>query len=583
MLVTTVAIMAVVAFAVIGWKAVRGDSDPSGSSGSGWNELALVNRTSGEVVILDDGGELVREIVGNGRVSDVFSIGDRLALVGPTQIVLEGGDETQTIPIERTDTVTPVRTAGTLHLVVGKPNGGNVVIVDVATGETLDIGALASQAQPQIFANPLLFAETLRVSADATSFAIADASSFQTIVVRQGSEDVSFFGSQPVALSDDRVATSQIIGGQADVELLDYDRDSKARVPTEIPAGGLMIDDDLLMVGIDGGVYRVGDGQSEAERIGKIAVPSGATVASIQPTFDGERLVVDGTVFAAVIDLDGETLFTTTFPSPVDVDTPFPSWTCLPVGGDEAFHSLISLETGDQLADLTGLAVSGAASDGCTVIGERADATEVVAADGHTSLGAVRAATIGPDGRTVVRTTITGTTEILRIDDDFEIGETIDISDLAPIGRDDRLPGLVGLVASEQDLTPQRPEADVEEEPERGRIARRHLSEDQLGLRERGQPTEHQLAPGAATGGPVGQFDRQLGPTHEAVPDGDHAPFVAQDDHVATVVDRTPDPRVLVVSCGSRQGRRGRPAAAHQHDVMRADLGVAGERDDQPW
>ena len=428
MLVTTVAIMAIVAFAVIGWTVVRGDGDSPGGERGGWNEIALVDPTSGDVVVVDGEGEVVSAGEGSGRVSEVYAVGNRTALVGTSQIVLVGDGEQTAIPIDRTDTVTPIRTPGTLHLIVGATSGGDVVIVDVISGEQLDIGALAAQAEPQIFANSLMFAETVRWSADATSFAVADASSFQTLVVQSGSTDVAFFGSQPVALSDELVVTSQTIGGQADIELLDYERDSKARVPTPIPAGGMMVGDALLMVGIDGGVYRIEAGATEAERLGQVAVPSGGTVTSVRPTFDGERLLVAGIAFQAVIDLEGDTIFTTTFTTPVDTATPHPGWTCLAVGGEGSYHSLVALETGDQLADLSGVDVIGASADGCTVLGERAGITELIDADGTVSLGRVRAATLAPDGRTVVRTTTTGTTEIVRFDDDLEPGDTVELT-----------------------------------------------------------------------------------------------------------------------------------------------------------
>ncbi len=429
MLVTTVGIMAIVAFAVVGWTVVRSDADSFSGGGGNWDEIALVDPVSGAVTVVDGDGTVVRTAVGLGRASEVYSIGDRMALVGPTQIVLEGGDTPITLPIGRTDTVTPIRTPGTLHLIIGSANGGNVVIVDVASAEQFDIGAMAEQTQPQIFTDPLLFAETVRWSANASSFAVADASSFQTIVVRRGSDEVGFFGSQPVALSDDRVATSQTIGGQADIEILDDERDSKVRVPTPIPAGGVMVDDDLVMVSIDGGVYRVASGQTEARRLGQVAVPAGATVVGVRPTFDGERLLVSGTVFEAIIDLEGRTIFTTTFTTPVDVEAPDPEWACVAIGGRDAFHSLVTLDTGDQLADLSGVEVIGTSADGCTVLGERAGVTEVITADGVVSLGRVRHAALGPDGRTVVRTATTGTTEILQIGDDLELGDPIPITD----------------------------------------------------------------------------------------------------------------------------------------------------------
>ena len=72
--------------------------------------------------------------------------------------------------------------------------------------------------------------------------------------------------------------------------------------------------------------------------------------------------------------------------------------------------------------------MTGTSSDGCTVIGERAGISEVVSGDGSVRLGQLRDATLGPDGRTVVWTTTTGRTELVTIDDDFELADPIDIS-----------------------------------------------------------------------------------------------------------------------------------------------------------
>ena len=116
----------------------------------------------------------------------------------------------------------------------------------------------------------------------------------------------------------------------------------------------------------------------------------------------------------------------------MDDAVPLPGWTCLPVGGGEHYHSIVALDSGEQLADLSGLEVTGTSSDGCTVLGQRDDLSEVVTAAGTVPLGRVRTATLGPDGRTVVRTTVTGATQILRIDDDLAVGDPIDVSAAAP-------------------------------------------------------------------------------------------------------------------------------------------------------
>ena len=60
--------------------------------------------------VVDEDGEEITTIRGTGRVDSVHASGDRLALVGATQIALVGidGDEPIVIPIEQGSTVSRV-------------------------------------------------------------------------------------------------------------------------------------------------------------------------------------------------------------------------------------------------------------------------------------------------------------------------------------------------------------------------------------------------------------------------------------------------------------------------------------------
>lgn len=426
MLASTVAITAVVALGLVAWRFVGGGDDGSGGERGDWDEIALVDRSSGAITRLDDEGELIDTTVGLGRVTEVHTISDRLALVGPDQIVLTGPDaEPVTVPFDRGSTVTPIRTTDQLHLAVGQPGGGNILIVDATSGDVLDVGALADQASPR------LFVETVRWASDASAFAVGDARNFQTIVVQPGVDEAVFVADQPIAVAPELVATSQVVGRQADVALRDFERQSRAFVPTEIPAGGVLDNDRLVMVAEDGGVYRVATGDEEANRVGVVAVAGGDRVNGVHPIGGGDRLVVTGQLFEAIVDLDGRTVYTTSFTSPPDIAVPHPSWTCLPIGGVTDARSLIDVETGELLADLTGMTVAGTSSTGCSVLGDRDGVFELVEADGTAPLGAARTAVLGPDGRSVVRTTAAGRTELVRINDDFELEDAIDLSEHA--------------------------------------------------------------------------------------------------------------------------------------------------------
>ncbi len=97
--------------------AIRGDGDDDDGGATTWNAVALVNRVNGAVRVLDEDGEEITTIRGTGRVDDVHASGDRLALVGATQIALVGidGDEPIVIPIEQGSTVEPRRHRWFVH------------------------------------------------------------------------------------------------------------------------------------------------------------------------------------------------------------------------------------------------------------------------------------------------------------------------------------------------------------------------------------------------------------------------------------------------------------------------------------
>jgi hypothetical protein len=427
MLVSTLAITAVIALAIVGWRAVQGEAAVEIGDAGKWNELALVNGTSGEMVTVDSAGVQIDRHVGLGRVIEIHTLGERMALIGTDQIVFTSADETEPliVPFDRTDTVKRLAIADQLIFAIGRESGGNLTIIDGVTGDVLDIGALAGQN------NPLLFVETLKHNDAGTRFAAADAANFQTILVTAGEIAPVFYRDVPIAVGEQVVATSGVLGQRADLGLYDEEGKELTLVPSQIPAGAVINDERVIMLSVDGNVFQIDRDDSEPTRLGVVAIPPNGSIQWVRPTFDGQRLVIFAGVSQTVIELDGKTLFTTTFANTVTAPLPDPGWSCLPIGGEGGYHSLIALETGEQLADLTGFEVTGTASDGCTVIGERGDLTEVITAGGVIPIGRVRNAELGPDGRTVIRRTTTGDTELLQINSDLELEEPIDLGELA--------------------------------------------------------------------------------------------------------------------------------------------------------
>jgi hypothetical protein len=431
MLVTTVGITAVVAAGVFGWRMLRDEPTRDESAAADWNQIVFVDRASGTVTAIDPENPTAAAgtTASTTRASAVHVEGDRLAVVQTGQITLTSVDGTApgVVPIEPGSTVVRLPIADALWLAVGDDGGGNVVLVDGIRGATYDVGELVAPTQIRVFL------ETLRHDDDGSAFAMADAINFQTIVVHTDAEPptATFFADQPVAVDDELLVTSEVVGSEADLTLRDAERKPLATVSGELPVGGVLADGEVTIVSVDGTMSRFGKDDTETERLGTIAVPAGASIRWVQSTANGSRFVVFGDTFEAVVDLDGRTVYTTTFTTAVDAPTVDPGWACLPVGGGDTYTALVDLESGELVADLTGLAVTDTSADGCTVIGTRNGVTEVVDEEGTAQIGQTRSATLAPDGDAVVIQTMTGATQFIELDG-TSLGTPVDLSAVTP-------------------------------------------------------------------------------------------------------------------------------------------------------
>jgi len=430
MLASTIGVAVIVAAGVLVWRATRNGSAEATPETGAWDEVVFVDRADGSIKTITADGHTQGAAPATAHTLAVYSEGPRVALVETSQIVITdlSGHAPDIVPIDANSSVTRLPIADSLWLAVSKPAGGNLVLIDGVKGTSYDFADIANQASPRFFA------ETLRFDSTGTHFAVADATTFQTVVIDTDADPpaATMFAAQPLTLDAKHVVTSQVVGQQADLTLYDYKSSKLATVTEGLPAGGVLDGDKVVVASIDGAVSRFGSGDDTSDRVGAIAVPEGATIRSIHPSASGTRLVVFGGVFEAVVDLTGRTLFTTTFTAPVDEPRIEPGWTCLPVGGGSTYHSLVALATGEQLADLTGLTVTGVSADGCTVIGTRAGASEVAGDGGSVPLGVVRSATLAPDGKAVVVQTTTGSTQLLPIDNDWTLGTAVDLTNAAP-------------------------------------------------------------------------------------------------------------------------------------------------------
>jgi hypothetical protein len=439
MLVSAGVITAVVVAASVVWQSVR-DEDRAGQAAEvTWDAVALVATTSGDVTLVDAAGAIVARHPGSGRVTDVHVAGSRLALVqfdAVTLLDLAANEPSAPLSIELDPQARAISRLGTTRdrilLAAGSRNGGGTIrVIDGDSGTTHDIAELGG------LTDPLLFTGTLRVDPLGSAVAVADARTGQTIVLRglDGTDEPSIenYADQPLALSDRVVATSQVVGGRADVSVHASGLLSAAPVATGIPAGAAIIDGALVAVTTDGSVFAVRVGDRQVRQLSTLELPDGATVTGVHLAANGTRLVVyAANSYVAVLDTDGKVLATAELDTQAESLPPAWEWICLPVALGTNAARVIALDDGTDLTSLRNVTVTGTSADGCTVLGTRGTATVAVSERGTANLGRTQEATLSPDGRLVVRRLDDGTTALVPLDGDMQPGTPVDISAAAP-------------------------------------------------------------------------------------------------------------------------------------------------------
>lgn len=438
MLVSAGVITALVVAGSVVWQTVR-DEDRAGQAADvTWDAVAFVATTTGDVTLVDSDGAIIDRHPGPGRVTAVHAAGSRLALVQADAVTLRDLAVTEPSPPVSIDldprarTVTRLDTTrDRLLLAAGnRTRGGTVRVIDGDSGSDHDLAELGG------LADPLMFTGTLRVDPFGTTVAVADARTGQTVVLRglDGADDPTSenYADQPLAISDRVVATSQVVGGRADVSVHARGLPRAAPVATGIPAGGAIVDGALVAVTTDGSVIGVRVGDRQVRQLGTLELPDGATVTAVHLAANGTRLVVYAGAYVAVLGTGGEVIVASELDAAAESLAPAWEWACLPVALGTSTARIIALDDGADVVPLRNVTVTGTSADGCTVLGTRGTTTVVVAEGGVANLGRTHDATLSPDGRLVVRRLADGTTALVPLDADLRAGEPVDVSAAAP-------------------------------------------------------------------------------------------------------------------------------------------------------
>lgn len=402
------------------------DDDPDVSIDPGWNAIVEVSRTSGEVIVLDDDGDEIARIDGDGRVTDVHVRNDRLALVSPDRVLLRGldpDDDPTTVEIDPAATVVRHPSNRSFTLLVTPDVGGEIVVIDGTDGTTTEIGARAGQSAP------LLLAETLLADRDATRFAVGDGRNFQTIVVDIDLDvEPTFFPGIPMAVGDDLVVTSTNVGRSAELGFFDADGERRALVPTERPVAGVLDTNRFVYVTEEGRVMEASPGESEPDELAALDMWS---IDHVHPTLDGRRLVVIGGGRLVVVDLDGGIVHDAELDdtTSLDANRPWHTWRCLPVptAAEGDGGAIVDLDDGGVVAEIPEGQIGAISTDGCGVdVMAPGDDPTTDPAGGHLIVSRagtysprdpVRSVVLAPDASAALVTAMTGEVELVTLDD----------------------------------------------------------------------------------------------------------------------------------------------------------------------
>jgi hypothetical protein len=416
-----------------------------------WNAIVEVDRGSGLVTIVDTDGREIDTVSAAGRVTAIDSRGAQLALAGPGSLTLVDATRGRSVAVEleRGWTTRALTDTDALVLVSAPTNTGALLLIDGGTGRQIDVARVADQR------SPLLLADSIRSDPTGRSFAIGDGRNFQTIVVGFDAidgidDDVVFFPGVPLAISDDLVVTSATVGQSAELGLFDRDGSRREAITSDRPIGGVIDGDRFVYVTSNGRVLSAERGQPS--EIGVIPIPGSDDVREVAAVANGQRMLVTGERFTAVVALDGELLHQSN--RPVGQEPPIPnySWRCAPVLNNSVV-SIIDLSDGSTVGEtrLTDPApgtgepgFDAVSADGCAVaIGDR-----IISATGTTTVvGDLRSIALAPDGTAAVVSTRSGTAGLIRwaVSADLPTDGAPGATDPEPTPLGER-PGLIGFV-----------------------------------------------------------------------------------------------------------------------------------------
>lgn len=382
-----------------------------------WTSIVTADRVTGDLTLRYSDLAVAATTNHGPRVSAVLDGGGAVAVVLPNQVIVEPFDLLPTtLDIPQGHRVSALPTANDLSVVIGDDSGGNLAIVTDVAGlrpVVMDLGVFTDEP------NPRYFPTDIRHDSAGTLFAIADTVNFQTVLVTPTSTTPVYLPDLALAVHPQLVVTSQTVGDRAEIGLFDPNGDRIRTISTPAVRGGAITADGerFVFVTKEGRIMRVTRTSNDLEDLGGLELPEGETVNTVATVGGGSRLWVRSDHTAYVVDLSGGIRGRWSANAPMTEEPLTMLSRCAVVHAD-GVSRLVSLLTGRELNEVTGITGMSRSDDGCLVTGVRSsDRSGVLVGEFEmVTLAGRRALALAPDATAVVLSSDTGPV-IVDVDD----------------------------------------------------------------------------------------------------------------------------------------------------------------------
>ena len=432
MLATIVVVAAVGGLSVGALQWVRNDRDPVPRT-PGWTSLVAVDRASGDLTRIDtDTGLAVTGATANAgiRVNAVLDGGGNTAVVIPGRVVINPfGDRPVSIDIPRDHAARALPTGGALDVMIGSEAGDDMIIAHLGTDGTTWVRRLTDLTGE---AEPRYYPSGIRHDVDGTLIAVADATNFQTVLITPGNDEPVYLPDLALAVHPELIVTSQTVGDRAEVAMFDPDGTRLRTLSTPAVRGATITADGerVVIITRTGEVLAGRPESGNIETLNALGLADGDTVIDAITVAGGSRLLAIARHSIHLVATDGAELGSwrssdTAGDTPtVDIDAADIRSRCAVVSVNGT-STMVDLDDGDDVVDVTGVGGRTAGDDGCLLTGVdvsgSTNQTVLAGPSGRVGLGAGQVLALAPDASAVVVSDGT-TARLFTVSDDNTTG-----------------------------------------------------------------------------------------------------------------------------------------------------------------